>query len=363
MIQLETQHISINRLIVHKILEQKITEENSSVEFENTVINVNNKGKEILIERIINALGKQSKSFELNVELDKENSFFYFANCINKLNEEDFIFNSKEIANLLGFSQNRIGLPGGYLLIIDAFDNLNKTPLIIVIKAEQQSVLQHEIGTNSLNVLENVFLSPAQKLFKIGILGFENYRADSIIRKEDCFALLFDDQFRDGKPAEYFYKSFLGFSIDKNSKINTYKFYQETVKFINSQVKEEGDRVDFLRFLKAYLSPVSSNLLIDSIQFIKSTTLSEADKAAYITKTSELFPRAFTKDISLIKNNLSRRKINFSNDINVVGPEENFEEKVRIITDINEFKNIDFEKRDFTVILIEGKPYKSNGGR
>ena len=46
-------------------------------------------------------------------------------------------------------------------------------------------------------------------------------------------AYLFDDQFRaDSKPAEYFYKEFLGFSVDQNSKIQSSRFFEKTAGFI-----------------------------------------------------------------------------------------------------------------------------------
>ncbi len=355
MIQFKPQHISINRIIVHKILQQEVTQEYSEVELEKNVIKINEKGKDILIARVIDALGKESKSFELNVESDSEGSFFSLAKRLEKLNEEQFILNSQEIAKLLGYSQDRVGLPGGYLLIIDAFDAYNNSPLVLVIKAEGHAVLQHETGTSSLNVLENVFLSPAQKLFKIGVLGFNSYNTSKEPEKNDCYALLFDAQFRDGKPAEYFYKSFLGFSVDQNSKINTYMFYEETVSFINAQMSDPSDRANFLSFLKAYLSPLKADKLIDRVAFIKSTNLSDTLISAYINKTNESFPRSFFMDTSLINNSLSKRRMCFSNDINIVGPEENFEERVKLISKREDFDKIDIDNPEITILVIEGK--------
>jgi hypothetical protein len=64
MIEFEPQHVLINRIIVHKILEQKATETHSEVQLENTLIQIDERGKAILLTRIVDALGKQSKSFD-----------------------------------------------------------------------------------------------------------------------------------------------------------------------------------------------------------------------------------------------------------------------------------------------------------
>ena len=71
-------------------------------------------------------------------------------------------------------------------------------------------------------------------------------------------------------------------------------------------------------------------------------------------------PFAIVKDSVLIKTRLSKRKIDFPSNINVVGPEESFDERVVIIDSPEEFNLLNVNEQDYTLIKIVGRPYSSN---
>jgi hypothetical protein len=133
-------------------------------------------------------------------------------------------------------------------------------------------------------------------------------------------------------------------------------FYEETKKFLNNNVTDLKERAEYLRSLKAYLSPKKMDILIDRIEFIDSTNMADNLKASYKIKTNEMFPRSFIRDTALIDNSLSNRRMSFSNDISLVGPEENFEEKVKVFSTVKDFSKEDFENKEITILVIEGKP-------
>ena len=170
---------------------------------------------------------KTSKAFELEIENTTGESFFSIASELHNQNNDNFIANTREIAGLLAKNQKRTSIPGGYLLIMDCIDNEAELPVCIVIKAEPHEALQFtNVGGHSqVSLLKQVFLSPSQKLYKIGILyaksAIEN---DNKNDQYGCF--LYDDQFRaESHPAEYFYKDFLGFTIGNiNPAIKHYPF-------------------------------------------------------------------------------------------------------------------------------------------
>ena len=54
-------------------------------------------------------------------------------------------------------------------------------------------------------------------------------------------------------PTTYFFKDFLGFSEDKNSKIVTKRFYDQASSFINTNFPNMEERLNLLNALKVSL--------------------------------------------------------------------------------------------------------------
>ena len=144
--------------------------------------------------------------------------------------DPDFIQSSKDIADILADSQKRTNIPGGYIILLDALDE--EKSIYIIIKAEPHQALQRVDVQSQISLLKSVFLSPSQKLYKIGILCERlDPSGENPSDRFECW--LFDDQFRaESHPAEYFYKDFLGFTIGNNAKIQSQRFYDKTEGFI-----------------------------------------------------------------------------------------------------------------------------------
>ena len=81
---------------------------------------------------------------------------------------------------------------------------------------------------------------------------------------------------------------------------------------------------------------------------------------SYIGDVCQELPFAIVKDNSLIKNRLSKRKIDFPSNINVVGPEESFDNRVLIIDSSEDLSALEATSQDYTILKIFGKPYSSN---
>jgi len=153
---------------------------------------------------------------------------------------------------LLARAQTKQSIPGGYLIVMDCSDATSDYFACIVIKAEPHEALQlaRIDGRDQLAVLDKVFLSPSQKFFKIGII-YQRSDEENVDLNHQYGTLLFDDQFRpDGQPAEYFYKDFLGFSANRNNKIQSKRFYHKTESFIFREVLLGKDQLFHLRNLE-----------------------------------------------------------------------------------------------------------------
>jgi len=354
--------LNVNRLIIHTINNKKEGQDSATVAPSNEISVVDENVLELIKIRLIDAAGRNSKAFELDIEYTQQGSFFQLSNSIKDLDEEGFIKRTTEITDLLADSQRRTSIPGGYLMVMDCQDSETALPVIVVIKAEPHEALQFSIsgGQTLLNVLRKVFLSPSQKLYKIGIL-YQKVADDEVedIEKYGCF--LYDDQFRtDTHPAEYFYKDFLGFSVGTNSKIQSQRFYDKTKTFITTEVSDFGAKKDLLLALKQEFT-VNQVDTVSPINFAN-TFLPQANglRDKYIGEVCNELPNSVVKDKSLIKNRLSKRKVNFPRNINLSGPEESFDSQVEILNEQSIINDLNPNSEEYTVIKIAGKPYSTS---
>lgn len=355
-------NINVNRLIIHTINAKQTGQDYSTIDPSNEILNVDPSVLNIIRNRLIEALGRNSKSFELEIENSDIGSFFSLALNLNLLHDQDFINKSIEISELLAESQRKTTIPGGYLLILDCVDNESNLSLSIVIKAEPHEALQYsnEDGHTQINLLNKVFLSPSQKLFKIGVLYKKSIEEVTSIN-ESYGCILYDDQFRiDSHPAEYFYKDFLGFSIGSNAKIQTQRFYDKTRLFIINKVLDIDTKNGLLSVLKNELT-VNLNDIINPYNFANEyLSNQEGLRDAYIIDVCQELPTSIIKENTLIKSKLDKRKIDFPSNINLSGPEAGFDNNVSIINNDFELENLECNNTNYTIIKINGKPYSNN---
>jgi 37-kD nucleoid-associated bacterial protein len=358
---IDFNNLLVNRLIIHTINAKQEGQDCATVDPSNEISEIDHNVLEIIRNRLIDAAGRNSKAFELDIDNANPDSFFTLSNDIAELNEKEFIRRTTEIAELLAYSQRRVSIPGGYLLIMDCLDNDTNYPVIIVIKAEPHEALQFSIngGHMQVNVLRKVFLSPSQKLYKIGIIYKKNEDETENIN-EQFGSFLYDDQFRaDTHPAEYFYKDFLGLTVGNNSKIQSQRFYEKTKNFVMTNVDDFEVKTALVLALKNEFT-INQNDTINPLNFANTyIPIRGGLRDSYIGDICQELPFAIVKDDSLLKTRLTKRKIDFPSNINLSGPEEGFDNRVEIINQ-DSIATLVGDNPDYTVIKIMGKPYSSN---
>lgn len=359
---IDFNNLNVRRIIIHTINPKQDGQDTASAEFSNEILVIEDSVLAIIKVRLIDAAGRNSKAFELKIDNTNAGSFYALSNDLNNLSDAEFIAATSGIADLLADNQRKTSIPGGYLMIMNCVDNETNLPVHIVIKAEPHEALQFSNidGHSQVNVLQKVFLSPSQKLYKIGIIYAKTDEVlENVNDQFGCF--LYDDQFRtDTHPAEYFYKDFLGFSVGENAKIQSQRFYDKTEKFILASIHDTETKANLLSVLKTEFT-TNENPTINPINFANTYIPAENGiRDSYIGDVCQELPFAIVKDSVLIKTKLSKRKIDFPSNINVVGPEESFDERVVIIDNPDELNELDINNQEYTIIKIVGRPYSSN---
>lgn len=323
----------IKRVIMHRILGKSMQapmRQHVEVDVINQLVNLTDNIKNLIRKRLTESCGRQGKAFELRIDKDEVGSCFDFVKDMHSMLEDDFIQTSEDIATLLANAQDLKGsVPGGYFLLIDAHIERNNTeyPIYVIMKAEKQEALS--AVNNGVEALENVFLSPAQKMYKVGI--FEQTSFAQPLSKTCFNAYLFDSQFNDGTAlAEYFYKDFLGLTINGNGQVQTKMFYDKFSAVVDSEYKNQPELRNQCRdLLRAEMNNQQGN--VDPRQVIN-TIVPPNKRDIFISKVGNKFPNNFVKDTNLIRSKIENQSYFFSNSIRLSAPTALFTNEVITIS-------------------------------
>jgi hypothetical protein len=165
--------LSIRRAIVHRIIPKEELTEHATIEETSNLISMSAEIKDMIIKRINTAVRNEHRTFALSIDRTDADSFFGLSQGISAVSDKDFIERSQVLAASLARVQKTSSIPGGYFILLDGHYGEEESDVVIAIKAEPHEALRHTIddaGRSRLEMLKSVFLSPSQKLFKIGVL-------------------------------------------------------------------------------------------------------------------------------------------------------------------------------------------------
>lgn len=342
-------NLNISKIVTHEIFKRDDERQVVPPRLNNELTTLNDEGLSILSERIIEAIGKDSKSVEMRIEnIGTDSTFSHVLNIFENNTNENFIEKSKSITRKLVYAQTSRSYPGGVIIIINGTSGYEVSDLVLIIKAELQSGFKKS-NNNSIEYVNDLLLTPHQKMYKIG----------AFLRKNDeTKAFVYDHNISKAEEqglAQYFYGSFLGLEMLHTNKYFTSKFYHGTRNFINAveNISDEA-RYDLNTHLYSYMK-ADTNTTISLADFSDSYISDEAMKDSYVSYMrnevfkDELFDRSITKDISDIRSKLRIRKMVFTSGIKISGMSDNFEEKVQII---EQTQNNNGEVIDTTLKII-----------
>lgn len=352
-------NVTFERVIIHRIYAKAIEEESASCQFATSTLLIDEDVENELIERIKYAFGYESKSFKLKIADITEDSFYYLAVQIFTANEDDFINLSMRIANRLAGAQRSPRIPGGFLIIIKGIEN--NTSFLVTIKAELQNAFTSTIAENGrpqIELIKDLFLSPAIKFYKMGLI-YEELDTDETFPNSRYACHIFDDQFRPGsEPAEYFYNRFLGFSISENEKLVTKDFHDEFVSFAKREIESYEEKNEIINTFRSILKTENIGIIdpehIGNLFFANDPDL----LSSYGIKIRTKYPHPFIKSNVLLDFTLKRRKVDFPGKVKIEGPEDVFNSSITIYTNPEEIVFNPEELGRYTYIKVFGLPYE-----
>jgi len=332
----DLSNIIIDKLIIHRVFKRGPSNELIIPDYSNNPISLNHTESNVIRERLVTALGKNSKSLLMDAVEKDEDSTISIISKLHNCSSDEFTLYSKNITLKLAEAQTYKRISDCALFIITGTVGTENIPFACIVKSEAQSafrLIENARHEKSLELIEDALLGKDQKLYKIGFIS--NLNKDI----SDFEILIFDsnlDQFKSNNAAKYFYINFLGCKIKENSAKLTRDFFDETTKFINSLDTNLSTKFNLQNQLNAYLLSEGS-VTINSSDFAN-TVFKDSDTIdKYIDHlgSQEIAIRSIIKDTNLINKKLKKRHLNFSNGIRIIGDQQTIENSLKIISNDN----------------------------
>lgn len=345
-------NLDMEKIIVHQIFQRNENRELIEPRYNNEFSKLEEQGLNELQQRIIKAIGNDSYCIEMEIADFTDNSVFQsIAKCLRSSNEE-FIRISKDLARKLATVQTSRKIPGGIVVVFRGTIGESSNKYIGIIKAEKHGGFSlTETDTQLLlQYLSNLLLTPQQKLYKIAMF-IEKDEPGSVnaARRPDEFKVyVFDHNMNRSETKEaalYFYRDFLGCSIHHSNKKLTKDFYTYTKEYINCIEANDEVKVDLINALHTYLKIDQGNTIqINEFANRFFDNKDTIDEYINYMEDKNVPNHAISKDLTLIKHKLRRRKIKFTSKVTITAPSNEFDNLVKVINSEN----------NKTIVEIEG---------
>lgn len=321
---LDLKGLKINRVAIHTIKKRGPDKKSQQPKYAESVISLPDGAAEVFETRITESLGKSSHGVEVAIVADDDNSFIAIASkLMHAQSDAEYLKKSRLLADNLSFAQENKDLSASKLLVVSGVTGAAQNKYLVAIKAEHQDgFAEHEDGIRHLREL---FLTPSQKLFKIGFFVEEvsyDLSAQGLV-KDNYKAYLFDhlmNELASRSAAYYFYNQFLGVDLIASEKKLTKDFYDLTVSFVNNSSVSQDEKIEMLEALRVELR--GNSAIIHAKSFATSNFREEL-VSTYLNYMKEqgFTSTAVTKNTEFIASMLKRKqKISFKNGVEVSAP-------------------------------------------
>jgi hypothetical protein len=296
---------------VHKIDINKETNEITPFYSDNTIII--NEDIDLIIKKRLSESMNSSRAFEAQISDRNDDSVYSIIGKLYNESDENFVVYSKNIVDKLISCQKAKNIPGGHLIICEGEYNVDSSPLYIysIFKTESHDAVTFNPINNELNLLRDILLSPAQKLYKIGFFAI-----GSDIELSHVFDTSINSNYL---PAKYFYNNFLGLNLESNDKIKTATFYQAVEDFIYKKVNETDEQIRLITLLNSEVFNKSRPAI--EPDFLKNDLKGDI-LSYYLANIADQFGNGFIKNIDLIQQKEKIQRITIVKGITLLVSDE-----------------------------------------
>ena len=326
------ENLKVSRIAVHEFFQRNGDKSIRPPVFAEALESLSSEAIGAFRLRMTDALSGQSQSLQMRVARHDSGSFLALAESLLDSSDQDFLAGSKEITIKLAEAQMARRIPGGMLIVFDGTVGAPAIPFIGVIKAETQAGFRRsKDGAKAVvEFLQNIFLTPATRLYKIGIMLFD----DTTKPKPDGRrAFVFDSNISASNreaAAAYFYEGFLGCALPSDGPYETVRFFDLTKEFVRKSGLEPEKKRDIIDSLYVFVRD-EQDPTFTADQFGSRYLPPEMqDPYADFLNARKFTPNAVVRDTSQMGVRLRRRRLKFGTDIELSASPEALKNRVQI---------------------------------
>jgi hypothetical protein len=319
------ENLKVSRVTLHHVFRRAPGGARIDPTVGDTVIRPTGDVKKVLQQRLVAVLASNTKSMTVDITKSGVGSAFQICRSAVDGDDEIFVEMSAVLANKLADAQLTPTPTEGFLFVMCGTSGPLANRFIALMKAEPQDGFSIQDGEGiSFSLLDNLVLTPASKLYKVGLFIEQDFALSNESNAAGWAAHLYDDNMSQAnreKASIYFYEAFLGCALPKDNAYRTKQFYDLTENFINALAEPPETKSDLKTALYTYLKvDASVNVSVDGFadNFF-------AQDAARMTQyknhmaTSDFPTFAFTKDIQDLAVLLRRRTLKFPSGTRITG--------------------------------------------
>ncbi|MEI9412284.1 nucleoid-associated protein [Mesorhizobium salmacidum] len=326
------ENLKVHRVAVHEVFRRNDDRSIQPPAYSNNLESLSAEAMGAFRLRMTDALSGQTQSLQMRIVKVGAGSFLECAEGLIGSDDAAFLLGSKELATKLAESQLARRIPGGMVIVFNGTVGAVSVPFIGVIKAEIQQGFRRSLAgaIAIIEFLNNIFLTPATRLYKIGVMAFDDTTKP---KPEGRRAFIFDSNISAGNreaAATYFYDGFLGCALPSDGPYETMRFFDLTKEFIRGsdlQPEKKRDMVDSLYvFVRDEQDPTFTADQFGSRFFPAELQ----DPYADFMTNRKFTPNAVVRDTSQMGSRLRRRRLKFGGDIELSASPEALKTKVHM---------------------------------
>jgi nucleoid-associated protein YejK len=340
---LQIDFMTINRVVVHTVPSRAADKSYVEPTGGNALVQINPTVSEMVVGRICKSLGHHSHGIQAEFFDVGAGSMFERACSMMDGSDTEFIDLSRESAQRLAKVQQAKAFDPCKFISMSGTISASQRPFVAFIKADMEIALTegNKGGQTVLEIMENLFMTDSQRLYKIGFVARTasgNGKNSGQYARDHHSVHIFDHLMtgtESRKAAFYFYSEFLGSDVSASDRRLTQDFYEKTLRFIKDQDFSPSKRIDLIESLRAELR---SNTQSISVADFADKHLSAKDGPKYVNhmEKSKFPAHAITKDTEYVKNKLRRRqKITFTTGVQISTPADQVKNLIEITQNEN----------------------------
>jgi hypothetical protein len=326
------ENLIVNRVVVHEVFQRNEDKSIRPPVFAEELEHLSAEALGAFRLRMTDALSGQSQSLQMSIAKYGAGSQLELAEGLVGASDEDFLAGSREITTKLAEAQLARRIPGGVVVIFDGTVGAPAVPFVGIIKAETQAGFRRSRDGAKAGVefLQNIFLTPATRLYKIGLMLFDDTTQTKPAGRR---AFVFDSNISASNreaAAAYFYDGFLGCALPSDGPYETAKFFDLTKDFIRRSDLEPERKRDIIDSLYVFVRDEQDPTFTADQFGSRYLPQDMQDTFSDFLGSKKFTPNAVVRDTSQMGTRLRRRRLKFGGDIELSASPEALKDKVKI---------------------------------